>query len=247
MPVEILEMDIPAVAKLLWADIHSFTDAMRTFSKATSALQTSTNAVNEQRNTQLQCLRKRELIEVSTDGRRRKCRASVDNLSMRRQSGEAESPKCLHSKQDREQPRKQVSRAKPNSRDEVHIYSTELGMDMAEGDRFVDYYESNGWKQGRGKAIKDGKSPPAIGNAMQNNGLQSLAGLTRATSQLTEQSTSLLMGDIIGVTPTDAWNLGTNIRSAIKVDEQHEQAIRMWIVTEYEVVQRGRCKQNPGD
>ena len=25
MPVEILEMDIPAVAKLLWADIHSFT------------------------------------------------------------------------------------------------------------------------------------------------------------------------------------------------------------------------------
>ena len=40
------------------------------------------------------------------------------------------------------------------------------------------------------------------------------------------------MGDIIGVTPTDAWNLGTNIRSAMKVDEQHEQAIRMWIVTE---------------
>ena len=100
-------------------------------------------------------LKERELIEVSTDGRRRKCRARVDNLSMQgRQSGEAESPKCLHSKQDREQPRKQVSRAKPNSRDEVHIYFNELGMDMAEGDRFVDYYESNGWKQGRGKAIK---------------------------------------------------------------------------------------------
>ena len=48
MPVEILEMDIPAVAKLLWADIHSFTGRDAYFSKATSALQTSTNAVNEQ-------------------------------------------------------------------------------------------------------------------------------------------------------------------------------------------------------
>jgi len=40
------------------------------------------------------------------------------------------------------------------------------------------------------------------------------------------------MGDILGVTPTDAWNLGTNIRTAMKVDKQHEQAVRMWIVTE---------------
>jgi len=36
----------------------------------------------------------------------------------------------------------------------------------------------------------------------------------------------------MGVTPTDAWNLGTNIRSAMKVNEEHEQAIRMWVVTE---------------
>ena len=40
------------------------------------------------------------------------------------------------------------------------------------------------------------------------------------------------MGDIMGVTPTEAWNLGTNIRTAMKVDEQHEQAVRMWVVTE---------------
>ena len=56
--------------------------------------------------------------------------------------------------------------------------------------------------------------------------------MTRATSQLTEQSTSLLMGEIAGVTPTDAWTKGTNIKSAMKVDEVHEKGVRLWLVTE---------------
>lgn len=57
-------------------------------------------------------------------------------------------------------------------------------------------------------------------------------GLTRETSQLTAQSTSLLTGDILGVTPNDAWMNGTNIRSAMKIDKQHERAVRLWLVTE---------------
>jgi len=40
------------------------------------------------------------------------------------------------------------------------------------------------------------------------------------------------MGEILGVTPNDAWTLGTNIRSAMRIDQEHEQAVRMWIVTE---------------
>lgn len=56
--------------------------------------------------------------------------------------------------------------------------------------------------------------------------------LTRETSLLTEQSTSLLAGEILGVTPNDAWVLGTNIRTAMKVDEHHKKAIRLWILTE---------------
>ncbi len=56
--------------------------------------------------------------------------------------------------------------------------------------------------------------------------------LTRATSLLTEQSTSLITGDILGVTPTDAWTKGTNIRTAMNVDAMHKKAIRLWIVTE---------------
>ena len=66
-----------------------------------------------------------------------------------------------------------------------YIYFNELGMDMAEGDSLLTTTKATDGNKG-GKAIKV-ESTPAIGNAMQNNGLQSLAGLTRATSQLTEQ------------------------------------------------------------
>ena len=159
MPVEILEMDMPAIAKLLWADIHSFTGRDAHFFKSNERIADEYQCSQRTVSRSITILKERQLIEVSTDGRRRKCRARVDNLSMQgRQSVEAGSPKSLHSKQDSKQDRKQVSRAKPNSRNEVHIYFNELGMDIAEGDRFVDYYESNGWKQGRGKAIKDWKA-----------------------------------------------------------------------------------------
>lgn len=40
------------------------------------------------------------------------------------------------------------------------------------------------------------------------------------------------MGEIIGVTPTDAWVLGTNIRAAMNIDSTHQKGIRLWILTE---------------
>lgn len=158
MPVEILEMDIPAVAKLLWADIHSFTGRDAHFFKSNERVAEEYQVSQRTVSRAITILKERGLIEVSTDGRLRKCRARVDNLSMQgRQSGEAGSPKCLHSKQDRKQVRKQVSRAKPKLQD-VRIYFVELGMSIQDGEKFFDYYESNGWKQGRGKAIKDWKA-----------------------------------------------------------------------------------------
>ena len=40
------------------------------------------------------------------------------------------------------------------------------------------------------------------------------------------------MGEILGVTPTDAWVLGTNIRAAMNIDATHQKGIRLWILTE---------------
>ena len=72
MPVEILEMDIPAVAKLLWADIHSFTGRDAYFFKSNERIadEYQCSQRSEPRNYDAQG---RELIEVSTDGRRQ-CR-----------------------------------------------------------------------------------------------------------------------------------------------------------------------------
>lgn len=86
--------------------------------------------------------------------------------------------------------------------------------------------------KGAAKPSRIGKPQPATGTEMQNNGTTSPVVLTRETSLLTEQSTSLLAGEILGVTPFDAWVLGTNIRTAMNVDDHHKKAIRLWIVTE---------------
>ena len=160
IPNEILELDIPVIAKLLWADIHSFTGRDASFFKSNERIAKDYQCSQRTVSRSVTILKEHGLIDVVTDGRLRKCRSRVDNLSMQvRQIGEADSTKCLHSKQDREQVREQFSsRAKPTNRQEVYVYFVELGLDSAEGDKFVDYYEANGWKQGRGKTIKDWKA-----------------------------------------------------------------------------------------
>jgi len=47
---------------------------------------------------------------------------------------------------------------RPNSVTEVSEYRQTLGYKGFEADRFFDYYERNGWVQGRGKPIKDWKA-----------------------------------------------------------------------------------------
>lgn len=161
LPAEILQMDLTPVAKLLWADIHSFTGRDASYFKSNTRIaedygvseRTASRAVKE--------LHEAGLVQRQTDGRTRWLRSRVDNLSMQtRQSGEADSTDCLHSKQVSKQQRtQQPNKSRPANREEVYIYFNELGSSMHEGDKFVDYYESNGWKQGRGsKDIKDWKA-----------------------------------------------------------------------------------------
>ena len=34
------------------------------------------------------------------------------------------------------------------------------------------------------------------------------------------------------VSPGDAWTKGTNIRTAMRINKEHEQAVRLWVLTE---------------
>lgn len=58
-------------------------------------------------------------------------------------------------------------KSKPKNLEEVLEAFTELGA-PDEGERFWNYYEANGWVQGRGKSIKDWKA--AARNWMKNTG-----------------------------------------------------------------------------
>jgi hypothetical protein len=49
-------------------------------------------------------------------------------------------------------------KSRPESSAEVSEYRLSLGYKGFEAERFFDYYEANGWVQGRGKPIKDWKA-----------------------------------------------------------------------------------------
>ena len=160
LPVEILKMSLSPTAKLLWADIHSFTGRSAAFFKSNQRISEDYGISQRTASRALKELELANLIDTETDGRKRWCRSRVDKLSIQpRQNVDAAKTNSLHSKQESKQTRKHTSRTdKPNNRNDVHIYFNEVGSTMAEADKFVDYYEANGWSQGRGKQIKDWKA-----------------------------------------------------------------------------------------
>lgn len=158
IPSEILDLDLPVIAKLLWADIHSFTGKDAYFFKSNDRIAEDYQCSVRSISRAMTALKDMGLIEVTTDGRTRKCRSRVDNLSMQgSQIGEADSPNCPHRIQYRKQDRKQGSIARPILED-VQDYFAELQCPTSEAEKFFDYYQANGWKQGRGKTITDWKA-----------------------------------------------------------------------------------------
>lgn len=159
IPVEVLRLDISPTEKLLWADIHSFTGRNASFFKSNARIAEEYGISERTASRSVSTLVERGLITSETDGRMRTLRSRLDNVSMQpRQNGDPASPNCLHSITGESTKRKQISGAKPTNRQDVYIFFNEMGLDSGEADKFVDYYEANGWKQGRGKSIKDWKA-----------------------------------------------------------------------------------------
>lgn len=57
----------------------------------------------------------------------------------------------------------------PPSREEALAYKAEAGLDSVDVDRFLDYYEANGWVQARGKPIKDWRAAMRNWDRRQND------------------------------------------------------------------------------
>ncbi len=165
IPAEVwLDKRLTLVERALLAEIDSFSGAGKTFHKCNDTIQTEYGI---SRNTISRALRKLEalrFIEVSFNGRVRHCSTRAGSIpKMGRQSpqnGEAASPNDTSTnKEERTKNNTMKKRgARPHGLEEVVEAFTSVQASEDDAMAFWDYYEANGWTQGRGKPIKDWKA-----------------------------------------------------------------------------------------
>ena len=159
-----LDKDLTLVEKALLAEIDSFTGNGRSFMKSNDTIQ---DEYGISRNTIGRSLRKladRGFVEVTFNGRVRCVTTRAGSIpKMGRQStqiGEAASPNDT-STNTRERTKENTPKkrgTRPKDLDEVLESFKEVGAEESEALAFFDYYEANGWTQGRNKPIKDWKA-----------------------------------------------------------------------------------------
>jgi DNA-binding transcriptional regulator YhcF (GntR family) len=165
IPAEIwLDKRLTLVEKALLAEVDSFTGNGKSFHKCNETIQTEYGI---SRNTIARAFRKLQeldFVEVNFNGRVRHVRIRAGSIpKMGRQStqnGEAASPNDT-STNTIERTKENTSKkrgTRPKDLDEVLESFKEVGAEESEALAFFDYYEANGWTQGRNKPIKDWKA-----------------------------------------------------------------------------------------
>ena len=82
IPVEVIELDIPAMAKLLWGDIHSFSNRNDAyFFKSNDRISEDYHVSKRSVTRAIALLEELGLITVVRQGRQRYCSATLDNLA----------------------------------------------------------------------------------------------------------------------------------------------------------------------
>ena len=165
IPAEIwLDKRLTLVDRALLAEIDSFSGNGKSFHKGNDTIQ---EEYGISRNTIGRSLKKLEalgFVEITFNGRVRNVVTRAGSIpKMGRQSpqnGEAASPNDT-STNTRERtknntPKKRGTR--PKDLEEVVEAFKEVGAEESEAMAFFDYYEANGWTQGRNKPIKDWKA-----------------------------------------------------------------------------------------
>lgn len=171
IPAEVwLDERLTLVEKALLAEIDSFTGAGKTFHKANDTIQ---NEYGVSRPTASKAIKKLEAlgyIESRFDGRVRHLTAQADRkiFSGRGKDSFVQTEKTFRAEGKNETPNNTVERtekntrkkrgARPESLEEVVSAFTKVQAPQDDAMAFWDYYEANGWTQGRGKPIKDWKA-----------------------------------------------------------------------------------------
>ena len=159
-----LDKDLTLVEKALLAEIDSFTGNGRSFMKSNDTIQSEYGVSRNTIGRSLRKLADRGFVEVTFNGRVRCVTTRAGSIpKMGRQStqnGEAASPNDTSTNTSKRTTYNTSKRegARPKGLDEVLESFKEVGAEESEALAFFDYYEANGWTQGRNKPIKDWKA-----------------------------------------------------------------------------------------
>jgi len=171
IPAEVwLDERLTLVEKALLAEIDSFTGAGKTFHKANETIQAEYGVSRPTASKAIKKLEALGYIESRFDGRVRHLVVQADRkiLTGRVKDSFGQTEKTLRAEGKNNTPTTTVERtkknttkkrgARPHNLDEVVEAFKAVQASEDDAMAFWDYYEANGWTQGRGKPIKDWKA-----------------------------------------------------------------------------------------
>ena len=165
-----LDARLTLVEKALYAEIDSFSGNDRTFHKSNETIQLEYGVSRPTISKAIKKLESLGFISATFDGRVRHLIVQADRkiLSGRGKKSFGQQEKNLRAEGKNststntiERTTKNTSKregARPKDLDEVLESFKEVGAEESEALAFFDYYEANGWTQGRNKPIKDWKA-----------------------------------------------------------------------------------------
>ena len=171
IPAEIwLDARLTLVEKALYAEIDSFSGNGKTFHKANETIQLEYGVSRPTISKAIKKLTDLGFIEASFDGRTRHLTVQADRkiFTGSRKNSFGQQEKNLRAEGKNSTSTNTIERtvdntskkrgARPKGLEEVLESFKEVGAEESEALAFFDYYEANGWTQGRNKPIKDWKA-----------------------------------------------------------------------------------------
>lgn len=171
IPAEIwLDARLTLVEKALYAEIDSFSGNGKTFHKANETIQLEYGVSRPTISKAIKKLQSLGFIEATFDGRTRHLTVQADRkiFTGSRKESFGQQEKNLRAEGKNSTSTNTVERtkenttkergARPKDLEEVLESFKEVGAEESEALAFFDYYEANGWTQGRNKPIKDWKA-----------------------------------------------------------------------------------------
>jgi DNA-binding transcriptional ArsR family regulator len=171
IPAEIwLDARLTLVEKALYAEIDSFSGNGKTFHKANETIQLEYGVSRPTISKAIKKLTDFGFIEAAFDGRTRHLTVQADRkiFTGRGKESFGQQEKNLRAEGKNSTSTNTIERtvhntskkrgARPKDLEEVLESFKEVGAEESEALAFFDYYEANGWTQGRNKPIKDWKA-----------------------------------------------------------------------------------------